>query len=226
AEALKKRLLEKINNEVRSGLDPELLSVGIELATLYVEAGAKTFGRFAKSMVDDLGENIKPYLKSLYLAARNMPGVDRSGMDPADAVESMTEAQVDQAISDTIAAEKSRDERTRNNLERDRGDATASDGVGEADVQTQRRGTGQGARPGTRGTGEEGRGPDGDRSVSTRQAPSHGERGDFSPYRDQQRSEPSDSTTGGSDAAGGDLFGVTGISSRPDTTAGIEEALA
>jgi hypothetical protein len=39
---------------------------GITLAGYHIEKGARTFAAYAKAMIDDLGESVKPYLKSWY----------------------------------------------------------------------------------------------------------------------------------------------------------------
>jgi diguanylate cyclase (GGDEF)-like protein len=55
------------------GIDPEVLQAGITLAGYHVEKGARTFAAFAKAMLDDLGDVVKPYLKSWYMAIRYDP---------------------------------------------------------------------------------------------------------------------------------------------------------
>lgn len=68
-------------SQVNSGLDPEILQAGIALAGYHVEAGARSFIRYAKAMVDDIGAGIVPYLKPLYKAIAAWPGLDKAGMD-------------------------------------------------------------------------------------------------------------------------------------------------
>jgi hypothetical protein len=57
------------------GLDPDVLQAGITLAGYHIEKGARKFAAFAKAMLDDLGDGIKPYLKSFYMAAKYDPNV-------------------------------------------------------------------------------------------------------------------------------------------------------
>jgi hypothetical protein len=40
------------------------MQAGITLAGYHIEKGARTFTAFAKAMVEDLGEGIRPYLRS------------------------------------------------------------------------------------------------------------------------------------------------------------------
>ncbi|MDD5457875.1 MAG: helicase-related protein [Phycisphaerae bacterium] len=95
-EELKKRFKDKINNQLNMGFDPEMLTITAEMAALYIEAGARTFAKFAKAVVADVGGQFKPYLKSAYLAARNMPGMEdfRSEMDGADFVDKLTDREI------------------------------------------------------------------------------------------------------------------------------------
>lgn len=72
---LKKRLLEKIKGQLNSGFDPELLSIGMEMAAGYIDRGIKTFVDFSKAMIADFGDLIRPYLKAFYNGARDMPGM-------------------------------------------------------------------------------------------------------------------------------------------------------
>lgn len=52
--------------QLNTGLDPEVLQAGAELAAFHVEAGARKFADFSKKMVEDVGENIRPHLEKLY----------------------------------------------------------------------------------------------------------------------------------------------------------------
>lgn len=86
-EELRKRMREKLNN-LNMGFDPELFTIGTQMAMYHIEAGGRKFVDFANRMVSDLGENIRPYLKSFYDSARHMPGMEnlRSEMDSSDYV--------------------------------------------------------------------------------------------------------------------------------------------
>lgn len=86
-EELKKRMREKLDR-LNVGFDPELLSIGAEMAAYHVEAGARKFVDYSKRMIADLGDTIRPYLKSLYVAARTLPGMEEFAkeMDSYDEV--------------------------------------------------------------------------------------------------------------------------------------------
>ena len=53
---------------------PEILKQGVKLGLHHVEAGARTFAKFAERMTADLGDWIKPYLLSIYNNIRTLPG--------------------------------------------------------------------------------------------------------------------------------------------------------
>jgi hypothetical protein len=62
---------------------------GLTLAGYHIEKGARTFAAYAKAMVDDLGDGVKPFLKSWYMAIRYDPRAETlvQDMDVADVVE-------------------------------------------------------------------------------------------------------------------------------------------
>lgn len=66
AAAARARLKAKLGR-LQAGIDPETLMDGITLAGYHIEKGARTFAAYARAMVDDLGDAVKPYLKSWYL---------------------------------------------------------------------------------------------------------------------------------------------------------------
>lgn len=74
-EELRKMLRSKLNN-LNAGYDPELLQIGAEMAAYHVEAGARKFVDFAKRMISDMGDNVRPYLKLFYNAVRDFPGME------------------------------------------------------------------------------------------------------------------------------------------------------
>ncbi|MBT7915082.1 DEAD/DEAH box helicase family protein, partial [Candidatus Bathyarchaeota archaeon] len=75
AEKARALLKAKLSN-INSGIDPEVMQAGITLAGYHIEKGARTFTAFAKAMVEDLGEGIRPYLRSWYEGVRYYPGME------------------------------------------------------------------------------------------------------------------------------------------------------
>ncbi|CAB4154472.1 LT_GEWL domain containing protein [uncultured Caudovirales phage] len=94
-------LLKSKLNQLNSGIDPEIMQAGITLAGYHIEKGARTFAAYAKAMIEDLGDAVRPYLKSWYMGVKYDPratGFD--GMDDAATVEA---ASVEKSLEDTKA---------------------------------------------------------------------------------------------------------------------------
>ena len=84
-------------------LDPEVFEAGIRVSGYYIEGGICKFADFARRMVEEFGEKIKPYLKAFYNGVRNYfkelvssdmqpyAGEIAATMDSAEAVEEMAE---------------------------------------------------------------------------------------------------------------------------------------
>lgn len=90
AAAARARLKAKLGR-LNSGLDPEMMMDGITLAGYHIEKGARTFAAYARAMVADLGDGVKPYLQSWYMAVRADPRATqfKSDMDKASTVEDL-----------------------------------------------------------------------------------------------------------------------------------------
>jgi len=78
-------------------LDPEVMMAGIDLAGYYIEGGDRSFAQYSSKMIGDMGDAIRPYLKPLYLAIRNWPGFDKTGMN--------TEPELDEIDENAIGKE-------------------------------------------------------------------------------------------------------------------------
>ena len=106
-EELKKRLKQKILGQMNMGVDPEILAIGMELTAGYIDRGIKKFADYAKVMIDSLGDDIRPYLKSFYNGARDLPEVQESGlaneMTPYEEVRTFDVANFDKGHSDALA---------------------------------------------------------------------------------------------------------------------------
>ncbi len=105
-EELKERMRKKLGGQMNMGVDPEILAIGAELAVGYIERGATKFADYAKQMVGDLGDTIRPYLKSFYNAVRDMPEAESyvEQMDSYDDVRLFDVANFDKANTDAMAA--------------------------------------------------------------------------------------------------------------------------
>ncbi len=76
-------ILKKHLRQSNAGIDPELMKAGMTLAGYYIEGGARSFAEYSAKMVEDLGDAIRPYLRSFYESIRHYPGFDSQGMTPA-----------------------------------------------------------------------------------------------------------------------------------------------
>lgn len=113
---LKERLHKKLGGQLNVGIDPEILAIGMELAAGHIDRGVKKFSDFAKVMVDDLGDVIRPYLKAFYNGARDLPEIMDNGLSaeltPYDEVRTFDVANFDKeqgdpfATAETIVAEQ------------------------------------------------------------------------------------------------------------------------
>lgn len=106
-EELRERLRKKMLGQMNMGIDPEILTIGIELTAGHIDRGIKKFADYAKAMIDDLGDAIRPYLKSFYNGARDLPEVIDSGladeMTSYDEVRNFDVANFDKTTKDAIA---------------------------------------------------------------------------------------------------------------------------
>lgn len=105
-EELKKRMRQKLGGQLNMGIDPEILAIGTEMAAYHIEAGARKFADYARHMIADLGDAIRPYLKSFYNGARDLPEVQEAGladeMTPYDEVRTFDTANFDKPTVDAI----------------------------------------------------------------------------------------------------------------------------
>ena len=77
---LKKRMCAKLG-QLNMGVDPEVLTIGTEMAVYHIEKGTRKFVDFAKAMIEDLGDAVRPYLKAFYNGARDMPEMEELSKD-------------------------------------------------------------------------------------------------------------------------------------------------
>ncbi|WP_316159633.1 PLxRFG domain-containing protein [Bradyrhizobium sp. SZCCHNRI3042] len=92
ADEIRAKLRAKIKGQLNSGIDPEVLALGAELAAFHIEAGSRKFAAFARAVAKDLGVNVsdvRKYLRAWYNGARDMmedAGFDVAGMDTPETV--------------------------------------------------------------------------------------------------------------------------------------------
>ena len=105
-EELKRRMKAKLG-QLNTGIPPEVLAIGIEMTVYHLEKGARKFAEYAKAMIADLGDVIRPYLKAFYNGARDLPEVEESGlsadMTSYDEVRTFDVANFDKENTDPFA---------------------------------------------------------------------------------------------------------------------------
>lgn len=103
---LKARMRKKLG-QLNSGIDPERFAIGTEMALYHIERGARKFTEYAKAMIEDLGDAIRPYLKAFYNGARDLPEVEANGwsedLTPYDEVRTIDIANFDKPSVDAMA---------------------------------------------------------------------------------------------------------------------------
>ncbi|QNK66100.1 PLxRFG domain-containing protein [Variovorax sp. PAMC26660] len=118
AAAARARMKAKLSTPM-SGIDPELLQDGITLAGYHIEKGARTFAAYARAMLDDMGEGIRPYLKQLYMAVKFDPRATAlDGMDGAASVEAVNLDSIEAAPASADTGGKENGQDATRNLDR------------------------------------------------------------------------------------------------------------
>ena len=104
---LKRRMKAKLG-QLNAGIDPEILAIGTEMAVYHIEKGARKFAEYARDMIADLGDVVRPYLKAFYNGARDLPEVQEAAladeMTPYDEVRTFDVANFDKGGTDLFAA--------------------------------------------------------------------------------------------------------------------------
>ena len=88
AVAKAREIFRKKVGRLNSGVDPDLIQAGTVIAIYHIERGARSFAAYAQAMVDDMGDAIKPYLKSFYMGVKYDPRAsDLEGLSSAQEVD-------------------------------------------------------------------------------------------------------------------------------------------
>lgn len=100
AAAKARALLKSKLTQLNSGIDPEIMQAGITLAGYHIEKGARTFAAYAKAMVGDLGDVVRPYLKSWYMGVKYDPRA--TGFDGMSAAAEVEAFDLTKPIEETV----------------------------------------------------------------------------------------------------------------------------
>lgn len=112
---LRMKMLEKLKGQMNMGIDPEILAIGTEMAVYHIEKGARKFIDYAKAMIADLSDAIRPYLKAFYNAVRDLPEAEQfaSEMDSYEDVQAVDVANFDReapadpaTVAETVVKER------------------------------------------------------------------------------------------------------------------------
>lgn len=194
---------------LNSGIDPEMMMDGITLAGYHIEKGARTFAAYARAMLADLGDDVRPYLKSWYMGVKYDPRAGSiKGLDDAATVEATdVEALSAQENEDVPSADTG--------VERDSEVATAEQAVGGA-TQDEPGGTAAGNREaGGQASRGDGRGQSDSAGFQAGSATPGGERSDFSVPGGNPSVVLADIATGAQFSERGSDIGLNGISPDP-----------
>lgn len=84
-------ILKGKTGQLNSGVDPRLLTLMAKYAVGIIDRGIYSFNDFVKHLVNELGQDVVPYLKSAYEGARQWPDIINNGlknkMTPFDQVD-------------------------------------------------------------------------------------------------------------------------------------------
>lgn len=212
-----RELLRRKLGQLNSGLDPEMLQAGITLAGYHIEKGARSFSAYAQAMLADLGDAVRPYLKSWYMGVKYDPrAAGFEGMDTATTVEAADENQISKEPENAPSADS--------RVERDSEVAAPERAVGDA-VQDEGRGAGTGNRDaggqasrGGRSGQSDGAGVPADRAVAG------GERSDQQLPAGNPTVVLADIATGDQFGERGSDIGFDGVSADPIPASQVERS--
>lgn len=190
ARALLKAKLGTLN----SGLDPDVMQAGLTLAGYHIEAGARKYADYARAMVGDLGEAIRPYLRSFYESVRYYPGFDNAGMTPASEIENVPSPD--------------------NNLEPDSTDTTTENQGNEGSVPDGRKTDGSSVNTPSGNNAQEGVKPNSDSGGTVDPTAIDRKRSDKPLYPTESTTLPSELPTGADQRGRGGNVGNIGIQSN------------
>lgn len=76
--SLRAQLRETVGSQLNAGVDPKIILLGGRMSYLIMKHGVRKFGEYAKAMIEEVGDTIRPHLQGLYEFARLSPEVKES----------------------------------------------------------------------------------------------------------------------------------------------------
>lgn len=106
-EEVLKKLRDKFNN-LNAGFDPEIALLMLQDAGYHIEKGARKIADCAKAMIEELGDFVRPYIKSAYNAVRDYPGMEEVAkeMSSFEEVQSFDVQNFDKTNGNTVNEHK------------------------------------------------------------------------------------------------------------------------
>lgn len=229
AAELRKRLKAKLSgSQLNSGIDPEILAIGAELAVFHIEAGVRKFTDFAKTIAADLDmpmEKVRPYLRSWYNGARDMmedADVSIDGMDDPNVVRREWR-QMGETNQDAPSAQENDNVPSADaSVEPDRQEPASEPAMGDA-VPADTRGTaGANGRAGGQAARGSRRGQPRVDGLSSGGAAADGNRGDFLVPGGNATADAASVAAGADFRERGSDIGLDGVSNDPIPAAQVD----
>ncbi|WP_312834500.1 PLxRFG domain-containing protein [Comamonas sp.] len=211
AAELRERLKKKLG-QLNSGIDPEMLAIGTELAVFHIEAGARKFADFAQAIARDLDapiSKIRPFLRGWYNGARDMmedSNLSVEGMDSSETVRAELAK-----LQDTPTQAQDNASSTRPDLEPDSTQPAAGSVLAGGDERGSGRDAASDRLEGGRIRGEVQPGQQGDSGLPVDRAAPDGERGDQRVHTGDGLSELAGIATGSGFRERGSDVGIGGV---------------
>jgi ATP:corrinoid adenosyltransferase len=233
-------LLRSKLGQLNSGIDPEIMQAGITLAGYHIEKGARSFSAYAKAMMDDLGDIVKPYLKSWYMAIAFDPRaqgfademtsvseVEKINIDElfGEAVQKTEPAKQKEQKPESVKADSTEEPHapsTDTNLESDSQNADAKESGNETTVPDGRSGNDAAAGPASAETGATEHGTGSDSSPAIDAAITGRKRGNKPVHSTEQPALSSELAPGVADSERGGNDSNAGIQAEPPASAEIK----
>jgi len=73
--------MRELMNRLHVGFDVEIMATAIRIGAYHIEGGIRKFADFAKKMVEEWGDKIRPYIKPAYNAIRDDKEIINAGID-------------------------------------------------------------------------------------------------------------------------------------------------
>lgn len=80
-----------------------MLKDWVARADHHIKAGARDYGAYSRAMLEDFGETVRPYLRSIYESLKSWPGYDTTGMSSPDEIDRFVRTGLEKRRRELIA---------------------------------------------------------------------------------------------------------------------------